>query len=74
MNWDAGCATADERDRLQIMAKRYCTCGWVSPLRVGKPECYAHALLEDQLAVSRLLIGYRQRARLVEAEFAGSKR
>jgi hypothetical protein len=70
MSEDTSCATPDELERLQAVARRYCTCGWVSPLRVGKPECDAHALMANQAALSWLLHAYRMRARWVEAEFA----
>jgi hypothetical protein len=69
MSGEANCGTQDELERLRVVASRYCTCGWVNPLRVGKPECNAHALFTDQLALSRLVYTYRMRSRLLNAEF-----
>jgi hypothetical protein len=63
--------TQAERERLGNVADRYCTCGWLSPLRAGKPECDVHALFDDQRAVSLLLHAYRLRARLLQAEWGG---
>jgi hypothetical protein len=66
------CGTQAERERLGKVADRYCTCGWLSPLRAGKPECAVHALFDDQRAVSLLLHARRMRARLVHAEWGGA--
>jgi hypothetical protein len=65
------CGTQAEQERLDKVAERYCTCGWLSPLRAGKPECDVHALFDDQRAVALLLRAYRMRARLVDAEWGG---
>jgi hypothetical protein len=73
MRGDASwCGTREELERLDMVARRYCTCGWPSPFRVGKPECDIHALLADQRALSLLLDVYRRRASLLQAELGGS--
>jgi hypothetical protein len=72
MNCEAYGATQEEWERLQAMASRYCTCGWPNPLRVGKPECNAHALLADRPALTDLLSVYRRRARLLVQEFGAN--
>jgi len=55
---------------MQRVARRYCTCGWPNPLRVGKPECDAHSQLAVQPTLSRMIYAYRMRAKLVHSEFA----
>jgi hypothetical protein len=64
------CATPEELERMQRVARRYCTCGWLNPLRVGKPECDAHHQLAVQPTFNRMIYAYRLRAKLVHSEFA----
>ncbi len=66
---EPSCATREELERIQVVARRYCTCGWPNPLRVGKPECDVHALFAVEATLIRLVYAYRMRARLLHAEF-----
>jgi hypothetical protein len=66
---DSSSATLAEMERVQAVVERYCSCGWLSPFRVGKPDCDAHALFGKQLTLSRLINGFRMRSRLLQEEF-----
>jgi hypothetical protein len=69
MATESNCATPEELERIQSVARRYCTCGWPNPLRIGKPECDVHALFAVEPTRTRLVLAYRLRARLFNAEF-----